>query len=126
MRIIVESKNTRDVKLSELADFAEALRTAYPDAEVETVGKEWSSGALGVTLYEVFTVWLPVGITYAQVLAAFVHWARERFKKSPGRPKSLTIYDATGKPLKSVTLHSPESAPIEDERRPDPRLPPSH
>lgn len=112
-QIVLQPKNPNDIKPEELEGFAGAIRSAYPEYNIRVEAGEGYKG-YAVTFYEVLTVWILSSISKQlldRITALAVDWARERFIDKPRRPKSITIYDAKGNPLKSITLKNPTDNP---------------
>lgn len=118
--IVLEIQNPRDLNASEVEPFAAELRTAFPDANVRISSKETRRRVHAVTLEEVLKTWVPVGVSIVKVLEIFVTWARNRHRTTNSRPKSITIYGADGRPLKSVVVRGDnekeEERPLDSER----------
>ena len=117
--ILVESHNPRDLRFWDIAPLALSLADNNPDCQVALAHYPPEQGAVGVTWVEVLNVWLPevagklqdefIGATVALVIA----WAKRRFasRKHANRPKSITIYGPTGKPLCTVSIPNPDDPP---------------
>ena len=117
--ILVESHNPRDLGFWDIAPLALSLADNNPDCQVALANNSSRTGPYCVTWVEVLNVWLPevaeklqdkvVGATVALIIA----WAKRRFasRKRANRPKSITIYGPTGKPLCTVSIPNPDDPP---------------
>ena len=105
--LLIETANPLDLPPTALADLAAELREIVPGGTVEVVGREVRRGALGVTWYEVIMVWGPTAITYGGVVLALLKWARAGARRSPGRPRHVTVYDTSGKLIGAFLIRDP-------------------
>jgi hypothetical protein len=112
--ILIEPGNARDVPPSELLGLAAQLQALDPSISVEIVPTEPRPGAFGVTLWEVLAVFVGPAIEIAKVTPAIVRWLRRRHESAPGRPKSVTLYDANGRVLKVIRVKANETEPSEE------------
>jgi hypothetical protein len=109
VRIILDPHNYLSQISRDIEDFAGPLRAAHPDWTIEYAVP--TPQGLGVTLWEVLSVWVNVmpGVIAGAVADELVRLLRARFKKTPNRPKLLNIYGARGEVIKSVELRTPKS-----------------
>jgi hypothetical protein len=103
--------------VEDLDQLAEALRELGYEAEVA----ERPRRGYGVTWWEVFHIFVEqvgehgIDAVLGATAAAFVDWARRRFREGKGRPapKAATLYGPDGKPVKMVELHAEDQDPVE-------------
>jgi hypothetical protein len=130
IEVIFEPANPHDFSEEELQDAAVAIAGDVADTTVHIhVRKE---RGYGVTVEEVIHLWI-LGATAVTatgaavaVLTNAVNWVRERSRndrsshpESKPRPRTLLLYDGTGKPLKRVRVSDPDQDPIEEIPDPD-------
>lgn len=108
VEINLHTPNPLDIPPTELGDLVATLRLISPDCDISVTAGDQRGAA--VTWWEVIHVHLPWDNLSTAVAAAVareaVVWLRERFAKDKRRPKSLTIFGPTGKPLKKILLKS--------------------
>jgi len=109
--IIVHTKNPLDIPPAELDDLANSIRDLDSSYQVEITSGD--PRGVAVTWWEVIQVHVPweqlEGALAAALIDVIVHWVRNRFKKSPRRPKSATIYGPDEQVLKKIELKTPDA-----------------
>lgn len=121
-QIILESPNGRDLSQSELdglaTDFRRALRAANrADIAVNVVAGE--PLGVGNAYVDVLHWFVPSADflrdqVYDVLVACVVAFMRTRFLRKHGktRPRVTIIYGPDGRPLKAVTIETPDGEPI--------------
>ncbi len=124
MKVTISPGNPHDFSEGELEKLAQEIQQQTDDVTA-TVSIPLERG-YGVTLHEVINLTVEVGkdivalrVAYA-VLQSIVLWARKRWQQdrqnrpdSKPRPRTITLWDGTGKAVKSVEINLPDGEPIE-------------
>lgn len=107
--ITLKPRNPLDPTPSELEGLAQAIQLRYPEDDVIVAGGERPH--VGVTLWEVIECYVPWSDLSSAVagalVAELVRWLRQRFEKTPGRPKDMVIYGPDVKVLKEIEMRGP-------------------
>ncbi len=106
--ILLELGNPLSLRREELEHLIVALESCDSSYKVRLAYND--QRGYGVTWWEVLHVWVPwheIGTAAAAKLTeVLIEWARHKLKgETEGtRPRSVTIYDPTGKPLKKIKI----------------------
>lgn len=143
--LVLEAGNPYDIANEELEAFGQALRDRVPGLEA-VVAPERQQRGVGVTWWEVVTVWVPWddlrGAAAALFLKGVKDWVATRMQQRieegkrkevqrQVRPIVVLLYDRHGRPLAKVEQGRedprprrvrPTKAELEREHRPRPRL----
>jgi hypothetical protein len=120
--LVVQPRYPNDPAPEVVEDFVAALTRDCPEHEIEVTKEEpW---AHQVSLWEILTVWLPVGISVAEVgkyVLAFTSWLKRRRAQAVSRTPAIKLYGPDGKPLKLLSAQAGIDEVVEEE--PDPNEP---